>query len=259
MGRISWSQNLSPLKIAECNGFWGKRKSRISSTEKPTFLSVTGSIPKYLEVMIVTDSATENITRLCFQPTGYLYDDFEKIFNDVFNKRSIIYKNILKHLVQEKMDAAYLAEKMDIYQSGDLTEYLDDICRAGFVARDYSWDFSEKKANLVATELKTTTFVSTSITLIRGKTKSKGGFLAKKMISLDTFLTWDTIKGLQFENLVLDNVNDIIDELGIEHKNIVQYGRFFQPKTKRRQGCQMDLMIYDKYKIVYICEVKFKK
>lgn len=259
VGRISWSQNLSPLKISDCNGFWGKRSSRISSHEKLTFLSVTGCIPKYLEEMIVTDHATDNIARLCFRPTGYLYQDFEKIFNDVFNKRSLIYKNILSHLVNEKLDAASLATKMGQYQSGDLTEYLQDMCHAGFVARDYSWDFSGQRTKLSRYRIKDNYLRFYLKYIDPRKEQIEKGIFNRKMSSLDTLLAWDAIRGLQFENLVLDNTLDIIDALGIEHKNIIQYGSFFQTQTKKRQGCQIDLMILDKYQTVYLCEIKFKR
>ena len=49
--------------------------------------------------------------------------------------------------------------------------------------------------------------------------------------------------GLQFENLVLNNLKTIAQQFDISSSNIVAAGPYFQHKTTRQNGCQVDLLI----------------
>ncbi len=103
--------------------FWGKNYEKTCSFDKFTYLSTVGAIPKYLEEMIAEETAVQNINRLFFQPSGYLFLEFEKIFNDIFTSRAKTYKKIVQALVMKGLDAASIARSLGIHQSGDLTEY----------------------------------------------------------------------------------------------------------------------------------------
>jgi len=63
--------------------------------------------------------------------------------------------------------------------------------------------------------------------------------------------------GLQFENLVLNNRLWIKQQLSLKPEEILIDNPFFQRKTKRQHGCQIDYLIQTKYNNLYICEVKF--
>ena len=67
VGRISFDMVLDELSIAESGEFWGAQRDKVSGYEKFKVLSVTGGIPKYLEEIIPSQSAEDNIHRLCFQ------------------------------------------------------------------------------------------------------------------------------------------------------------------------------------------------
>ena len=75
--------------------------------------------------------------------------------------------------------------------------------------------------------------------------------------SLSNLLGWESIMGLQFENLVLNNLKEVCRVLKIEAQDIVVAGPFFQKKTKRQKGCQIDLLIQTRYHTLYLCEIKF--
>ena len=77
-------------------------------------------------------------------------------------------------------------------------------------------------------------------------------------IDLETFPGWETIMGFQFENLVLNNYKLVCSILGINLSSIVGAGPYFQKKTKKKPGCQIDLLIETKYTL-YVCEIKFRK
>lgn len=68
---------------------------------------------------------------------------------------------------------------------------------------------------------------------------------------------WDTVMGLQFENLVLQSRRFIWDRCGLSPSEIEQEGPFFQTATKSRRGCQVDYLVQTRHGPVYVCEIKF--
>ena len=98
VGRVSVDMVLEELSVGESNEFWGTQKTRVSAYEKFKILSVTGGIPKYLEEIIPSHSAEDNIQRLCFQSKGLLFREFDQIFSDLFSKKAQTYSNIVKTL-----------------------------------------------------------------------------------------------------------------------------------------------------------------
>jgi hypothetical protein len=69
----------------------------------------------------------------------------------------------------------------------------------------------------------------------------------------------DAVMGLQFENLISHNRKILWNMIGIPPEEIVMDGPFFQNRTTRQAGCQIDYMIQTRFNNLYICEVKFYK
>src|SRR3990167_6487635 len=68
---------------------------------------------------------------------------------------------------------------------------------------------------------------------------------------------WESVMGLQFENLVMNNLKKLCEILRIDISDILNAGPFFQRKTQRMKGCQIDLLIQTKHNTLYVCEIKF--
>jgi hypothetical protein len=68
---------------------------------------------------------------------------------------------------------------------------------------------------------------------------------------------WQSMSGLQFENLVLNNRELLHQALCINPADIVANGSYFQRKTNRQKGCQIDYLIQTKYNTLFACEIKF--
>ena len=61
--------------------------------------------------------------------------------------------------------------------------------------------------------------------------------------SLEQLNGWDSILGLQFENLILNHVNDLFPHLGLEQSLVLSAAPYTQNATKRNEACQIDLLI----------------
>jgi hypothetical protein len=70
---------------------------------------------------------------------------------------------------------------------------------------------------------------------------------------------WSSILGLQFENLVLNNIQSLLQLLNIPPGQAALCNPYFQRATSKQKGCQIDLLIQSTTHVLYICEVKFSR
>ncbi len=64
---------------------------------------------------------------------------------------------------------------------------------------------------------------------------------------------------LQFENLVLSNLNLVCQYLDLPLEDIQRSGPFFQKATARRKRCQIDVLLQTYDRVLYLVEIKFSK
>jgi hypothetical protein len=72
---------------------------------------------------------------------------------------------------------------------------------------------------------------------------------------LEDLPEWNTIMGLQFENLVLNNLSSLLKILQIPPSTMLSAAPYFQRQTKRHKACQIDLLIQCRNSL-YVCEIK---
>ncbi len=257
VGRVSYRLTLEELSLFESNKFWGKSAADISSFEKLKILSITGGVPRYLEEILPQESAEENIQRLCFRKEGLLFHEFEDIFSDALSKKSDYYRVILKLLAERKSSLGEIAKAMGRERpDGDVSEFLEDLCSVGFVTRDYTWNLESGKGSSISLFRLSDNYIRFYLKFIEPN---------KEKISCDTMSSlpkgWDSIMGLQFENLILSKNNrlKIYELLGIPLESIIHANPFLQTQTVKRQKCQIDFLIQTKEGSLYVCEIKFKK
>lgn len=258
VGRISLTLTLDELPLHTCDQFFGKRRHLISAYEKFKLLAVMGGIPRYLEEIRPSLPAEENIRNICFSPEGILFSEFDKIFSDLFNGRSSLYKQIVMALAEGQKERAFIANQVGLQLGGTISDYLDDLVEAGFITHHPTWKIENaRESNLVVYRL-SDNYLRFYIKYILPN-KHRIELKTFENRSITTLPSFSTIMGLQFENLVFHNRFALRKALTIHPEDIVMEGPFFQRKTKRQPGCQIDYMIQTQFGTVYICEIKFTK
>ena len=258
VGRVSFVLTLGELSLRDCKKFWGKKEKNISCMEKLKILSVTGGIPRYLEEIDPILRAEDNIKNLCFTKGALLAEEFDKLFSSLFLHDSEIYKKIINILSIGNKGYKEICEELKMKPTGKVSDYLKELELAGFIKRDYTWhlvsglDSKLSKYRLSDNYLR---FYTRYIDKYKTKIK-RDSFILK---SLTVLPGWDVIMALQFENLVLNNREHIYKTLGIEGEDIVSENPFFQHRTLKQAGCQIDYMIQTRSNSLYICEIKFSK
>ncbi len=253
MGRISLEILLEELPLSTCNEFWGSQSKRVSSYEKFKILAVTGGVPRYLEEINPKLSAEENLSRLAFHKEGILFNEFDRIFSDLFSKRSPMYQKIVEKLVHGVADFNQICDMISYQKSGVVSEYLEDLVETGYIARDYTWNLKTGKESGLSHYRLRDNYLRFYIKYILPNKNQ----ISKGRAKLP--LAWHTIMGLQFENLVINNFKTLDRLLGINPESIIYDNPFFQRQTKEQRGCQIDYMIQTKFNTLYICEIKFSK
>lgn len=258
VGRISLTLTLDELPLHDCDQFFGKKRHLISSYEKFKLLAVMGGIPRYLEEIRTSSPAEENIRALCFSPEGILFCEFDKIFSDLFNGRSALYKQIVMSLAEGSKDRVFIANQVGLQVGGNISDYLDDLVEAGFITHHPTWKIENAKRSNLAVYRLSDNYLRFYLKYILPN-KHRIELKTFENRSITTLPGFSTIMGLQFENLVFHNRFALRKVLGIHPEDIVMEGPYFQRKTKRQPGCQIDYMIQTQFGTVYICEVKFSK
>ena len=258
VGRPSLYLTLEELTLPECNQFWGTLGKGISAYEKLKLLSVMGGVPRYLELMNPKEPAEENIKKLCFMSHSPLRGEFDHIFTDIFSSRSLLYKNILLSLSSGRASQNEIADATGLPRTGDLSGYLNDLRLGGFITRDYTWSIKTGQVSKLSSYRLKDCYSRFYLKYILPKKTliDKNTFALRGLSSLPG---WDSMMGLQFENLVLNNYKRVIQLLEIYPEDIIFENPFFQTRTGRQRGCQIDYLIQTRFDTVYPCEIKFSR
>ena len=89
--------------------------------------SFASSISGYLEEINPSISAERNIERLCFMKEGYLFNEFDNIFSDLFSRRKGIYKKIIMSLISQSQSLNEIIKIIIKEKSGTISKYLEDL------------------------------------------------------------------------------------------------------------------------------------
>jgi len=257
VGRDSLDLELRELPPRDCRLLWGPTGERMSSSEVFDILSVTGGVPKYLEEIRPELTADENIRRLCFVSRGILYRDFDETFNSVFGARVKSREKVLRLLATGSKTAAELAGMEGREANGAYCEVLKDLMHAGFVANESGLNPKTGKLQREERYRIRDNYIRFYLHYIEPRKKAIADGLFE-FSSLEQLEGWESVLGLQFENLVLNHVNLLFPKLGIERALVLSASPYRQHQTQRMKGCQIDLLIQTR-KTLFVVEIKRRR
>ena len=254
VGRVSLALDLKELPLSDCAAFWGDRVNRTAAADIADLLSVTGGVPKYLSEMRPELSADENIRRMCFLPQGYLFEDFDRIFNDIFRKTAETKKKLLEALSHGTKTHGEIAAATSLGVGGHISNALDELVEAGFVSCDGGLN-PETGAQVREVRYRISdNYIRFYLRFIapRAEAIRKGFF---RMASMDQLPGWKSILGIQFENLILNNLPALLPHIGIGNALVLSAAPFARNATKRGDGVQIDLLVQTK-SAAHVVEIK---
>ena len=253
-GRDSLDLVVNELPLPVCRAFWGAAAERTSPSEMLDMLSVTGGVPKYLEEMSPSLSSDENIRQMCFTREGMLFRDFNQIFSQIFGKKALARKSLLRVLAYGSKSAAEIAESLGSERNGHLVDYLTELELAGFISKDSGMNpCTGQPGRAVRYRLKDN-YTRFYLHHVEPNAKEIEAGLFK-YDSLAALKGWDTVKGFQFENLVVSNFRSLLPILGIDGASLLSAAPYRRAKEGATNGVQVDLLLQTK-STAYLIEIK---
>lgn len=256
LGRRSLDFVLPELPVSDAVKFWGEAAGRRSSREILDTLAVTGGVPRYLEEMNPALPVDENVRRTCFLPDGYLFADFENIFDRVFGRKARRKRQILGALADGPKTVSEVAAALGLERNGVLSADLAELDTAGFVAADRGLNpATGEQALRIRYRIKDcySRFYLRYVLPERERIE-KGLFDAAP---LSTLPGWETLLGLQFETLVANNLKSLFPHLGLSGVNILSAAPWIR-RGERGEGCQIDLLVQTESS-AYVVEIKRRR
>ena len=258
VGRISLEFVLGEMRLDDSVGFWGRAAKHLSGGEFFDVLSVTGAVPRYLEEINPRLSADENVRRLCFTSTGYLFNDFDRIFNDVFGETHVAKRDIMLSLRNGPKTVSEIAQIVERSKNGHLSDHLDELEKAGFIVGDAGVN---PETCAKALELRYRIKDNYSRFYLRyvephREAITKGVYAAPPLAELPE---WDAIMGLQFENLMLNHLPEFYARLGLDRARVISIAPYRRAVSVRNgPGVQIDLLVQTP-KTYFVVEIKRKR
>jgi len=255
-GRFSRSIVLKELPLDLCLKFWRGKENRTAIRELVDVLSVTGGVPRYLEEIDPSLSADENIRRMCFAADAPLFKDFAAIFNEVFGETTLVKADILRRLSKGPATCSELAEMLGVERGGSLSNNLRELTEAGFVAKDEGMNPATGRKAKCASYRVSDNYTRFYLKYVEPREEAilAGRFGFSSLKSLEG---WESDKGYQFENLIVNNYQRLLPELHVELASVksaapfIVRGKTATPKAR----AQIDLLIQTA-RTVYVVEVK---
>ena len=254
VGRDSFDIELGELSLPDSLSLFGPASARLSTSEKLDLLSLTGGVPKYLEEVRPELSVDQNFRRLCFLPRSLLFREFDEMFSKVFGARIATRGRILRLLVDGRRSVSEMARLEGKPLNGFYADALRDLNYAGFVAEDAGLNPVTGKAVKEPRYRIKDNYARFYLKNIEPRADAiKAGLF--EFSSLEQLNGWDSILGLQFENLVLNHLSDLFPLMGLEHSLVLSAAPYVQKATKRSEGCQIDLLIRTE-RMLMVVEIK---
>lgn len=246
-GRVDLELLITELKPVELLKFFDKNRSL---HEVLKYILVMGGVPKYFELINKNESFDKNIQKLAFNNSGYLFNDYEKIFYAQFKEPST-YEKIVHFLLKKPQSLEDISSHLKMQSSGGVKRYLKNLEIARFI-RSYK-PIQKNNTNIIKYKILDEYLVFFHKFILPYKNhiqnNSPNNIFASK-IKTD----WTPWLGIAFENFCLKYSVVICDALGI--KDVVsEVGPYFERKDA--WGFQVDLLIKRTDHTWMICECKY--
>ncbi len=215
-----------------------------------------GGIPKYLDLIREKPSIRIGIEELAFTETGYLADEYERIFLSHFGKNPE-YERIVKVLARHPYGVfrQRISEEAAIDRGGGLTTHLKNLESAGFISS--STPFHKGHNSRLLKYYLSDAYLRFYFSFIEPNLKKiKTGIhtaMFGKIAQSGSFGAW---MGRSFEYLCVEHAAKISEIMGFSGIDFT-FGPYFNAPKKGSPGVQIDLLFDRKDNVITLCEMKY--
>ena len=251
-GRLTCEIYLAPFTLRECEEFYRSRDITMSRYNIVQAYMIMGGIPFYMNCFTPSLSLAQNIDALFFDNKPKLGDEFNRLFNSLFDNADACMK-IVRTL--SKRHGGYtrdeIAQRIGCSANGDFTKNLKALIASDFVCKYQPLGYGKREEHYKLIDH----FCWFWLFFKENKTISQTDYWQHHLQESDISV-W---RGIAFEELCFCHVSQIKQALQIAGVSSVESEYVSRGEDGLSSGMQIDLIINRQDDVVNACEMKFTK
>jgi hypothetical protein len=248
--RVTENIHLYPFTFSETVAFLKSRGLQFTLQDVAKIYMTLGGIPFYLENLRRGESFAVAIERICFAPTGILYNEYSNLFQALFNNFQL-HEQIVGALAtrQYGMFHADILRQLGMSKpTGSYHRAIEELLVSDFIQETTPYGKKRRGSTFRLID----EFSIFYHRFIRPNRKYSPG-IWQQLAESQAYKIW---AGYAFETLCLKHLPAIKRALGIAAVYTEVYS-FQLPASPENSGWQVDLVIDRKDNCINLCEVKF--
>ncbi|MFN0015785.1 MAG: AAA family ATPase [Saprospiraceae bacterium] len=248
--RITENIHLHPFTLGETHAFLAEKGIAFGLQDLAKVYMALGGIPFYLENLRKGESFSAAIERICFAPTGILHNEYQNLYQALFNNAEIHQQIVAalstRHhgmLHAEILQAIGMAQATGSYQRA-----MEELMISGFVVENTPLG-KQKRGSTYRLVDEYSIFYHR---FVQAHKKYSPG-IWQQLAESQAYKIW---AGYAFENLCHKHIDTIKRALGIAAV-YTEISSMRVPTSEGAPGFQIDLLIDRKDNCINLCEIKF--
>lgn len=249
--RVTYRIHLQPFTLYECKQYAKYLGMRASHYDLIEYYMILGGVAFYWSRLDKGLSVAQNIDNMIFSETGFLHNEFNELYDSLFNEPES-YLKIIHALgtIRMGMTRDELVKEGGITSNGKLTRTLEDLTECGFIKRIPSYG-GKAKDDLIQLVDNFTIFY---YKYMKENLNNDEHFWSNSYNSTIRS-AWT---GLAFERVCFQHIPQIKQAMGIAGVATQCYS-WKAKGDALSSGTQIDMVLDRRDNIINICEMKFSK
>ena len=249
--RITDIVHLHPFTLKQTEEFLATKHIKYPRYQILLLYMAVGGIPMYLDFVRKDLSVIQNINALCFKESGFLYDEFNRLFPALFDRHER-HVSIVRALSskQKGLTRAEMLKITKLPNGGSFSKTVKELQQSGFI-KAFAGMGKKKKDILYRLTDAYSLFYLSQIEIHKGSQSLN----FEQLFLTPSFKAWS---GYAYENVCFAHIPQIKTKLGISGVLTKIYSYVAKP-SDTLPGTQIDLLIDRMDHAIHICEVKFSQ
>jgi AAA+ ATPase superfamily predicted ATPase len=247
--RVTQRIRLLPFTLSETKKYLAHRNIQPDKYQLLQLYMVLGGIPQYLNAIERGKSTAQNIDKICFSKDGALSNEFDNLYQALFNHPEK-HIQIIKALAKKNkgLTRTELLATSKLLTGGGITDALNELTESGFVLKVYPYGKQEKNALYRLTDEFSLFYLK-----FMQQTKFNEKYNWQQLSTTTAYQSWC---GYAFENICFTHIEQI--KRGLQIAGIhSSYYSWQITGTDNTAGAQIDLLIDRADNCINIFEMKF--
>lgn len=247
--RVTCQIKLMPFSLKECEEFYRNNNIAYSRYDIVSSYMIVGGIPYYMDYMQPGKSLAANVDDMFFRKDAPLKGEYDRLFTSIFSEPERV-RLIVELLYRKRIGYTRkeIAEELGIASGGNLTRDLEALIQGGFIIKYVP--FVEGKRNTRYRLVDP--FCLFYLRFVKNNDNISAHYW-ETSIDSQKVVTW---RGLSFENVCFNHVDEIKKAMGIQGVS-TKCSSWTKFGSDAKEGSQMDLILERNDNVVNMCEIKF--